>query len=177
MSNDVLAERLCGWKGKAKGTMDRFYADLPEVSGLANLAGFPEGCDQYYIHRAHVDPEEHAPEVFAAFWPEIPAQLELVIRLREELPDGHPDRPPESKVHFLTALNWLRRVFLQDVPFLIEAHPEHPTWKHPLFQSDEFEAWSNYVKEQVKESHSKGQDRGVKVSAGYLHFYSHTYQV
>ena len=163
VSNEV-AERSCNWKGKGQSTMDRYYADLPEVAPLAVLAGFESGgSGQYYIHRAHVEPSA---ELLDMLWPELPAKIEEVITLREKYGKSDKRRPSDEKLQFLKVMNWLRRTFLQDVPFLMKAHPDHPTWqKHDLFKSEKFKAWKEEVFEHVEKSHRSGQDRGVQVLA------------
>ena len=160
--SDEIAERTCNWKGKKAGTMHRYYADLPHIKALAILAGFPkDGSKGYYIHRAHKEPDA---ELLNMLWPELPAKIEEVIRQREQYNKNDPRRPPDSKLQFLQVMKWLRRVFLQDVPFLMEAHPDHPTWtKHPLFKSDKFKAWKEEVLQFVQDSHMKGQDHDAKV--------------
>lgn len=155
--NNETAERICNWKGKGQGTMDRFYADMPEVQGLASLAGFQAGgAGDYFIHRAHIEPDA---ELLDMLWPELPAKIEEVIMLREKYNKGDMRRPTDSKLQILKAMNWLRRTFLQDVPFLMKAHPDHPTWKHDLFKSERFKAWKEEVYEYVKKSHRRGQDK------------------
>ena len=160
---NAVAERLCNWTGKPKGTMDRYYADLPEVEGLASMAGHEAGGPgDYKIHRANIEPP---PNILAQIWPELPNKIVEVIELRNKhKSEDDPLRPTDSNLEILKVLNCFRRTFLKDVPFLMECHPEHPTWtKHRLFQSEEFKAWKQQVLDFVQESHAKGVDHNGKV--------------
>ena len=160
--SDDKTKRLLNWIEKCKSTMDRFYADLPEVDGLANQAGFQAGGPgDYVIHRSKLPPPQ---ELLDMLWAELPEKVIKIKELREALQKGHKDRPTDSLQQILQVLNWLRRVFLQDAPFLMEAFPDHPTWDlHPIFKTEEFKAWSVRIKKHVQESHISGQKHMHKV--------------
>lgn len=174
VSNSV-AERLCNWNGKEKGTMDRYYADLPEVQGLASLAGFAAGgAGDYYVHRSHIEPPQ---ALLDMLWPEIDDKIVHLTSLRNKHPsDTDPMRPSDSMLEILKVMKWLKRTFLQDVPFLMEQHLAHPTWrKHILFNSDMFKAWKEEVVEYVQLSHARGVDHNAKVSpllVGVVHLWT-----
>lgn len=115
--------------------------------------------DMVMLIRATADPDDDKWKDLLddkCLWPEVEGILEEVSRRKKTLAGDDPSRPSDAILEFLQVLRMIRRTFLQDVPFLMEAHPDHPTWKHEFFKTAKFEEWRVHVLEKAKESHKGG---------------------
>ena len=72
----------------------------------------------------------------------------------QRYPEGHELRPSDSRLEILRVLNSMRKSFLQDVVFLMEKYPWHPTWKHKLFGLDLFKQWKLTILQGVRDAHA-----------------------
>lgn len=129
-------------------SMNTRYSDPLCKATLKALAGFSENEKLYHLPRASLEPPQSLLNSF----------LKDVDRLRAELANGTIE-PSLSLTYFLDALTHLKKVFLQDSVILIERHPDHPNFKHALFQTSEWRQFSEQLRNAISESRDPHETR------------------
>ncbi|MGH7974681.1 MAG: hypothetical protein ACREBR_04085, partial [bacterium] len=115
--------RFGRWNAQA---MEGCYLSQLAREPMRVLAGFGPKTRTYFIPRDTVQPSE---SLLSKVFPP-------VTRLLEE--EANRGTPNIAAIGFLRLLLYLRKVLLQDAVQLQVHYPNHPLWRHEVFQSQEF---------------------------------------
>ena len=114
--------------------MDKCYARSLPIDAMRTMAGFHPVHRNYRIPRDVEVPLGLTQQVFSS----VDAMIE------EENTNPNSERN-YAKVQFLQVLQYMRKLILQDSCLLQNEFPEHPLWKHPVFQHEAYNEWKQSV--------------------------------
>ena len=132
-----------------------YLTSLPRET-MRTLAGFPKDRGHFYISRAAVVPPESLQQ---QIFPDVTHWLAV------HGISGEADIEDQSVQHsiatdgFLMLMVLLRTVFLQDSVFLRDLYPSLFIWKHPIFETTEYQSFYTELKDSVSTSSVPEEER------------------
>jgi hypothetical protein len=124
------------------------YLTMLPRETMRTLAGFPKDSGHFYIARSILEPPSCLLE---QVFPDV-TDWAMIHGLNGEC---EPDPDAEHSIAtdgFLSLMIQLRTVLLQDAVFLREILPNLFLWKHPIFNSPEFDTFAVQLRDAVKSS-------------------------
>ena len=118
----VAIKQAGGWE---EGAVEKSYLAGINLEVNKVLAGFSAHSDNYYIPRD----TDISSELLEMIFPEVEEYSEDFSKL---------DISAQS---FIELCKYLRKVFIQDAPALMEIYPDNPLWDLPIFKTDLFNAF------------------------------------
>jgi len=130
----------------ANGALENCYLTQMPRQTMRVLAGFKEERGCFFLKRASIDPAEPLQQ---QLFPQIDSLLHY-----HEGKDGN-----IAAIGFLRLLKCLRIIFLQDSVVLKSTFPNHPIWRHEIFESDSYKIFHDSLTSSINTTEDPSIDK------------------